>query len=261
MVLENTHQLQVKATRIVSLVPSQTSLLHYLGLDAEVAGITKFCVHPTKWQKEKKIIGGTKNLRIESIKKLNPDLIIANKEENVKAQIDELAKDYNVWVTDVNTYKEALDMILTIGKLTGKKVEAENLILHIDLLKTQLLPESESNFNKTVAYFIWKDPWMVAASGTYINNLLALGGFSNYFANQQRYPVIELQQLHNAHIDALFLSSEPYPFKEKHLEELQLIFPHTKIELVDGEMFSWYGDFLLKSIPYIHSLKEKINGR
>src|SRR5688500_2896514 len=107
--------------RIVSLVPSQTELLYYLGLDAEVVGITKFCVRPTEWFRSKTRIGGTKNVDIPKIKSLQPHLIIANKEENIQAQIEELANDFPVWVSDVNNIEEALRMIQAIGDMTGKK--------------------------------------------------------------------------------------------------------------------------------------------
>ena len=258
MILQSPHQLASPARRIISLVPSQTSLLHYLGLDIETIGITKFCIHPGNWRKEKKVVGGTKNLRMADIKNLNPDLIIANKEENVKEQIEELAQDFNVWVTDVNNLEEALEMIADIGTLTGTSAAAEDLIYKIEKLQITLFTSQAPKQIKTIAYFIWKDPWMVAASGTYIDELLKLAGFTNYFASQERYPVIELNNLKAQDIDCVFLSSEPYPFKETHVKALQIVFPETNIQLVDGEMFSWYGDHLLKSLPYIHSVKEKL---
>lgn len=257
MILTSTPSFPQVAKRIISLVPSQTSLLHYLGLQEKVIGITKFCIHPSHWMKEKQIIGGTKNLRIETIKNLKPDLIIANKEENEKDQIEILAKDFNVFVTDINSVSEAITMITDLGKLTGKETKGYALIQQIEILQQELLLAKMPNPKKTVAYFIWKDPWMVAASGTYINDLIELAGFKNYFSSFKRYPVIQLEDLQNKQIDILFLSSEPYPFKEKHLKEMQTLFPKTKIELVDGEMFSWYGDHLLKSLPYLKYLKEK----
>ena len=257
MILTQVEQLTLKPQRIISLVPSQTSLLHYLGLDKETIGITKFCIHPTAWIKQKQIIGGTKNLRLETIRNLKPDLIIANKEENVKEQIEELAQDFEVWVTDVNTVQEALNMITDLGKLTRKENEAYALTREIEALQLQLLNGTEPVLKKSVAYFIWKDPWMVAASGTYINNLLELAGFKNYFSTLERYPTVDLKDLQNKKVDLLFLSSEPYPFKENHLKEMQPLFPEIKIELLDGEMFSWYGDHLLKSLPYLKNLKEK----
>lgn len=257
MILTQVEQLSYLPQRIISLVPSQTSLLHFLGLENETIGITKFCIHPTAWIKQKQIIGGTKNLRLETIRNLNPDLIIANKEENVKEQIEDLAQDFKVWVTDVNTLQEALNMITDVGKLTRKENKAYALTRDIEALQLQLLNETQPLLKKSVAYFIWKDPWMVAASGTYINDLIELAGFKNYFSSLERYPMVDLKDLQDKKIDLLFLSSEPYPFKENHLKEIQALFPETKVELVDGEMFSWYGDHLLKSLPYLKNLKEK----
>lgn len=258
MILKQPDQLPFPAQRIISLVPSQTSLLHYLGLEIETIGLTKFCIHPTKWKIEKQIVGGTKNLRMDTIKKLNPDLIIANKEENVKEQIEALAKDYNVWVSDVNTFSDALQMISDMGTLTGKENKALALTQQLEALQQMLMNEKQQFPIKTIAYFIWKDPWMVAASGTFINDLIEMAGFKNYYSRLERYPIIDLKDLENENLDAIFLSSEPYPFKEKHVAEMQTLFPKKNIQLVDGEMFSWYGDHLLKSIPYLKALKEKI---
>ena len=124
--------------RIVSLVPSQTELLYDLGLNEEVVGITKFCVHPDRWFKTKTRIGGTKQLQIEKIKELKPDLIIASKEENVKEQIEELAKDFPVWISDVNNLEDALKMIGSIGELLQKQIQAQNLVNQIKLGFSQL---------------------------------------------------------------------------------------------------------------------------
>ena len=131
MILKNTTELLKKPTRIVSLVPSQTELLHFLELESETIGITKFCVYPSSWHQEKIKIGGTKNLNIEKIISLEPDLIIANKEENVKEQVEKLAMDFNVWVTDVNNLDDALQMIEDIGSITKKETKANTLIQSI----------------------------------------------------------------------------------------------------------------------------------
>src|SRR5438045_6010203 len=120
MIITSTKNFQHPTKKIISLIPSQTELLSYLGLEKEVIGITKFCVHPKEWFTIKTRVGGTKNLNIDLIKNLQPDLIIANKEENVKEQIEELAIDFNIWVTDVNTLKDALGMIKDVGELTNK---------------------------------------------------------------------------------------------------------------------------------------------
>lgn len=239
-------------SRIISLVPSQTELLAHLGLEKEVIGITKFCVHPQKWFLEKTKVGGTKNIHPEKIEELSPDLIIANKEENVKGQIEELAKKYDVWVTDVNNLEDAINMINDIGKLTCRSEEASDLALKIEEGFEKLKKVVSGKRKTPAAYFIWKDPWMVAGNHTFINDMLQRAGFENIFADLERYPQIDLK-LVKENAKLILLSSEPYPFKEKHKPELEHFIPGIKIEIVDGEMFSWYGSRLLKSVDYFLS--------
>lgn len=239
--------------RIVSLVPSQTELLHYLGLEDEVVGITKFCVHPNEWFKSKNRIGGTKNVNIEVVKALQPDIIIANKEENVKEQIEALEAIVPVWVSDVNHLQDALAMIEAIGLLTATNEKAQKLIEEINNCFNQL---KTPNHKLKTCYLIWRKPYMTVGGDTYINNMLQYAGFENVFANEKRYPAITIEQLGEAKCDLLFLSSEPYPFKQAHIEELQAAMPNTKILLVDGEMFSWYGSRLLEAATYFKILQK-----
>lgn len=240
-------------SRIVSLVPSQTELLYYLGLENEVVGITKFCIHPQKWFKKKTKVGGTKTINFEKIEQLSPDLIIANKEENVKDQVEQLSQKYDVWVTDINNLADSIKMINDIGKLTKRSKHASLLGLEIENGFEKLLAISSQKRKIPAAYFIWKDPYMVAANQTFINELMRYCALQNVFSNQTRYPEISLNELKNNQTELILLSSEPYPFKEKHKEGIQKIFPELKIELVDGEMFSWYGNRLLKSVDYFLS--------
>jgi ABC-type Fe3+-hydroxamate transport system substrate-binding protein len=240
--------------RIISVVPSQTELLFYLGLDTEVIGITKFCVHPADKFKATTKVGGTKQLNIELIKSLKPDLIIANKEENERGQIEGLSELFPVWISDINNLVEALDMIHNIGLLVDRQSEAEVLFKAITAgFKSFPLPQ----LNLRVAYFIWSKPYMVAATNTYIDSLLQLCGFTNAF-EAERYPEISLEKLVDAKPDVVFLSSEPYPFKQKHIEEFQKLLPQAKVLLVDGEMFSWYGSRLLQVPGYLNGLVIKI---
>ncbi len=247
-----------KYSRIISLVPSQTELLSYLGLENEMIGITKFCVHPESWFRNKSRVGGTKKINFKIIDQISPDLIIANKEENVKEQVEELAKNYDVWITDVNNVGDAIKMISDIGKLTGCTKKASELILKIEKGFEKL---KESTFQKPLVravYFIWKDPYMVAGGGTFINNMMQYCALENVFYGQKRYPEIALDEIKEKNLDLILLSSEPYPFKEKHREEMQKQFPKIKIELADGEMFSWYGSRLLKSIEYFQSFLKHV---
>jgi ABC-type Fe3+-hydroxamate transport system substrate-binding protein len=246
--------------RIISLVPSQTELLFDFGLDQEVIGITKFCIHPEQWFKTKTRVGGTKQLRLEKIKELQPDLIIANKEENVQQQIEELAKDFPVWVSDVNNLSDALEMTESIGRIINKQLKAKEITDQIEGSFAQLqttIPIAIGNKLQT-CYLIWKDPYMTVGGDTFIDDMLNFAGFKNLFDNQTRYPEVTIEQLSIANCQLLFLSSEPFPFKQKHVDELQLLLPDTKIILVDGEMFSWYGSRLLKAPPYFQQLQNQV---
>lgn len=237
--------------RIISLVPSQTELLYYLGLADEVVGQTIFCIHPNAQHKMKPRIGGTKKLNFDTIVSLNPDLIIGNKEENQQEQIEELTKHYPVWMSDIKTLADACDMIVSISKLIGKP--DEGVLLSDSILEGfQKLSAPKA---ATCLYIVWRDPWMLAGHDTFINDLLSRIGFNNLAINiDGRYPQIAADAICKLSPQYILLSSEPYPFKQKHLAELELISPNSTILLVDGEMFSWYGNRLQMSIAYFKTL-------
>ena len=242
-------------------MPSQTELLFDLGLDAEVVGITKFCIHPENWFKTKTRVGGTKNLNMKIIHSLQPDLIIANKEENVKEQIEELARDYDVWVTDVNTLGDATQMIQDLGEITFKEELAYTLQKEILKKFVKLRLETADSGKIRGAYFIWKDPFMIAGGKTFINDLLPYSGVENVFSNEARYPEIDLKTLKAKKCQVILLSSEPYPFKEKHQKEMETLLPGIPVILVDGEMFSWYGSRLSRAADYFKNLQQQIVSR
>lgn len=232
--------------RIVSLVPSQTELLFDLQLGDRVTGITKFCVHPTEWFRTKTRIGGTKDPHIDRIRALSPDLIIANKEENRKEDIEALQKEFPTYTTDINTVTDALDMIQTIGQLTGTAEKAADIITRIK----QVLPPVITA-QATAVYLIWKDPYMTVGGDTFIHDMMRYAGLQNLFASEKRYPVTDLEALRTLSPGHILLSSEPYPFKVKHLTLLAKELPQSKISIVDGELFSWYGSRMAKAGDYI----------
>lgn len=242
-------------SRIISLVPSQTELLADLGLDQEVVGITKFCIHPTHWKQNKTIIGGTKNLRMQVIQGLSPDLILANKEENVKEQVEELAQKYRVWTSDISTLEDAHQMILGIGRLTNKEERATEISNEIREVFLQIQKPASG---LRVIYLIWKNPYMTAGGDTFIHEMLQAAGFENLCAGMNRYPEMSPELIRDLQPDVILLSSEPFPFKEKHREEMASLFPASRVVLADGEMFSWYGSRLLKAPAYFASLKKDI---
>jgi ABC-type Fe3+-hydroxamate transport system substrate-binding protein len=240
--------------RIVSIVPSQTELLFYLGLDTEVIGITKFCVHPEERFKTTAKIGGTKQLDIEKIRSLNPDLIIANKEENDRLQVEELMNICPVWISDIFDLDSALQMISCIGAITGRPDQANILFKEITVRFNNIkLPLTILK----AAYLIWRKPYMLAGKETFIDCMLQKCGLNNV-TEVKRYPEIDSAALVTAKPDLIFLSSEPYPFTQKHIEEFKALLPGTKVVLVDGEMFSWYGSRLLYSPAYFEQLISRL---
>lgn len=255
----NTIEIDKTPTRIVSIVPSQTELLADLGLDKEVLGITKFCVHPENWFKSKIRIGGTKNIRIDVIHSLRPDLVIGNKEENVKEQVEEIRKYYPVWVSDINTLEDAYDMIESIGTITNTSTIAGSFISKIEEEFKKLEVVTSNIYSRiSAAYLIWKDPYMAAGGDTFIQEMMNWCQFRNIFEDIPRYPVITMEDIRNADCKLLLLSSEPFPFNQKHLEFFQDQLPDTTILLVDGEMFSWYGSRLQYAPSYFGNVLQKI---
>lgn len=233
--------------KIISLVPSQTELLFDLGLENEIVGLTKFCIYPKEKVKSKTVIGGTKKFRFDVINQLHPDLIIGNKEENYKEGIEELSKNYKVWISDIYTFDDALDMVSTIGQLTNKEQKSKEIINSIQEGFKEIKPLQKT---LKVAYLIWQNPYMAVGQNTFIHNILEKLGLENVFAGLERYPEVSLEIIKTAKPNFILLSSEPYPFKEKHLNTLQKELPQSRILLVDGEAFSWYGTRLIYSITY-----------
>jgi ABC-type Fe3+-hydroxamate transport system substrate-binding protein len=238
--------------RIISLVPSITEVLHDLHLDKETVGITKFCVHPQAWFKSKTRIGGTKNINIKKIISLQPDLILCNKEENLQAQIETLALTLPVYMCDVKNYEDALLMIKEIGILTYKESLSNNLVKNIDDAFDQI----KTVFSKKIktVYLIWKEPYMTTGSDTFICSMMEKAGLENIYDNEERYPTKTISDIQKTNPKLILLSSEPYPFKEKHIVELQQHLPNTSILLVDGEVFSWYGSRMLYAPKYFKNL-------
>lgn len=249
--------------KIISLVPSLTELLYDLDLNGRVAGITKFCVHPDSWYRSKTRIGGTKNVNIDAIHRLKPDLIIANKEENTKDQIEALQNFYPVYISDVNTLDDACEMITSIGELTNVESKADSIVKQIRQ-NFQILVDRQitADFKKqNAAYLIWRNPYMAAGSDTFIHSMMTLCGFNNVCANFSRYPSISVDDLSAMGCKWLLLSSEPYPFRNKDVEAFRLQFPNMNVVLVDGEYFSWYGSRLIQAAGYFLHLQQQISER
>ena len=243
---------EIPPQRIVSLVPSQTEWLYDLGLEQEVVGITKFCVHPEHWFRNKTRIGGTKNPKLDKILELQPDLVIANKEENRPEDIAELEKHVPVWVSDVYDFDSAIDMMKETGRITGRELNAQSWVVRAQNAAKTI----ENKPRKRAIYIIWRNPYMTVGTDTYISQMLPYFGYENALQNGLRYPEITPEEMMECKPDVILLSSEPFPFAEKHIEELGKELPEIEIKIVDGEKHSWYGSRLVRTLESLSSSPE-----
>jgi len=241
--------------RIVSIVPSQTELLWDLGLGNRLCGISRFCIHPENMFRAVPHVGGTKQLNLDKIRQLAPDIIIGNKEENQKEQIEELRKEFNVWLSDIYTLEDAFAMVRQLSAML-ESTEAGNAM--VEKIEVGLAPLKNKFRGIRVAYFIWYKPHMLAAENTFIHHMLTYLGFENVLAGTTRYPQVDADTLRTLKPDVCFLSSEPFPFASKHAHELKQVLPHSAMLLADGEMFSWYGSRLLHWPQYCQQLETQM---
>ncbi len=220
--------------RIVSLVPSQTEFLIEVG--APVIGRTKFCIHPKERIGKIPSVGGTKKFNFDVIHSLEPDLIVGNKEENEKKGIERLATRYPVWMSEIYSIDEAYKMMAALGSICQVD-QKTNLVL--EECKSGLDRVWNSRSGKAL-YLIWKNPWMAVGKGTFIDDMLQHLGYQN-LVQSDRYPTLSDEEIAALNPDVILLSTEPFPFREKHLLEVQAEFPNSQVQLADGELFSWYG--------------------
>jgi ABC-type Fe3+-hydroxamate transport system substrate-binding protein len=239
--------------RIISLVPSLTEYLADIGCANQLVGITKFCIHPHFVFQRTKRVGGTKKVHIDQVQHVQPDLIIANKEENVREQIQALQALFPVYTTHVPDVQAAINTLSTLGSLVQQP--RANLLVEQVARSYHLLREQGPKQRKKVLYLIWKEPYMSVGSDTFIHDMLFHAGFDNVCAHQTRYPVVDPAFIAHSQADLIFLSSEPYPFKPHHFVPLQALLPSAQIQLVDGELFSWYGSRMQKACVYLESLR------
>lgn len=233
--------------RIISLVPSQSELLSDLGLEEHLVGVTHFCVHPTHLRKKAGRVGGTKKVNLRKIRELEPDLILCNKEENTREMVEQLEQLAPVHVSDVGKLEDVYQLIVQYGEIFDREAEAGSMVGEIKIRVEEVKKIARKSAPRRVAYFIWNDPLMVAGKATFINEMLQLNNFINAYETE-RYPVTSLKELEEKDIDLCMLSSEPFPFKDEHKKGFA---PYAeKVEIVDGEYFSWYGSRLLMAMEY-----------
>lgn len=248
------HSFRTTPKRIVSLVPSQTELLVDLGLRNSIQGVTKFCVHPADLRKEKAVVGGTKKVSLDKIKVLSPDIFLCNKEENTKEMVQSLSQIAPVHVSDVKSLDDTYHLIEQYGTIFNVVENACDLVAKIRNRREDFISKIGAGTPKNCLYLIWKNPFMAAGKDTFIDHLLTLNGFTNA-VGIDRYPEVTEKELRDA--DYIFLSSEPFPFKQEHIVELQEK-TNVQVVLVDGAYFSWYGSRLLSAFDYFKQLREQL---
>lgn len=246
--------------RIVSLVPSITLSLYDLGAGDRVAGRTSFCIHPKAAVQQAMVVGGTKKVHLDKVLSLRPDLVLANKEENVEEQITELSRQVPVFVTDIHTYADNARLLDILGRLTGKTTAAKDWNARIQAAYKDATRKLKSHAPLRALYVIWRKPYMSVGADTFIHDIMDRAGFVHVMGHKRRYPKFSAAEAQALSPDVVFLSSEPYPFREKHIAEFSAMLPGAAIRLVDGEMFSWYGTRLLETWGYLLELRRELDG-
>lgn len=239
--------------RIVSLVPSVTELLCDLGLAASIVGRTGFCIHPADIVHRIPKVGGTKDVNIEKIRALSPTHLIVNIDENEKPTVDRLAQFIpNVVVTHPNAPQDNLSLYRLLGDIFQVPSAADRLIRQF---RQALSAMPEVTHPQKVLYCIWKDPWMTVSADTYIANMLRLIAWEVWVPekNTNRYPVFDWSADLSAQIDRVLLSTEPYRFTQAHVNELEQQIGKP-VQLIDGEMISWYGSRAIQGVRYLAGL-------
>ncbi|WP_276090627.1 helical backbone metal receptor [Pedobacter sp. JY14-1] len=256
--LGRTMQFSFPPKRIVSVVPSQTELLFELGLDNEVVGLTRSCIHPIAKFAARVKVGDPKMLDLAKIRSLQPDLILAGKEENRRGELSQLADEFPVWTSDVATLEHAMTMIASVGSIVDREPEASylNHLLQAGFSDLQSLA-AQQKIDKKVIYLVGNYPYIAAGRDTFISDLLVRNGLRNV-AGKHRYIHLDITTIRETDPDIVMLASIPYPFRQEHLEELQRQLPGVQVMLVDGELFSWYGSGLIKSVQYLFQLQQKL---
>lgn len=240
--------------RLVSLCPSLTELLFDLGAGAELVGRTKFCVHPELLVDRVEKLGGTKNPKIARILELEPDLVLMNEEENRLEDAEQIrAAGISVHASLPRTAAETAVMVRSIAAAIHREESGERIAADIEGRAERVRTAATGIAPLTYAYLIWREPWMTINDDTFVAALLALAGGRNVFGNAtERYPTITLDDLRAANPDVVLLSSEPFPFADRHATELEtaLGLPRDRFELVDGELLSWHGSRTPRGIDY-----------
>jgi ABC-type Fe3+-hydroxamate transport system substrate-binding protein len=244
--------------RIVSLCPSLTELVFALERGDQLVGITDWCVHPAERVGAIEKVGGTKTPKIARIVELAPEVVLLNEEENRVEDADALrAAGVHCHVSFPRTLDETAAMVRDIGAELGRAPEAERIARDIQRRAERVRHDAAGQRAVPFAYLIWRKPWMAVNGDTFASALLSLAGGTNVFgAAPSRYPEIALDELAARRPELVLLCTEPFPFEEKHIDELATAtgLPRSRFRIADGEYLSWHGSRTPDGIDYAEQL-------
>jgi ABC-type Fe3+-hydroxamate transport system substrate-binding protein len=248
--------------RIVSLVPSLTEALFDLGLGARVVGVTEWCVHPREGVAALPKVGGTKTPDLAAIRALAPDLVIANREENRRRDVEQLeAAGIPVWVTYPRSVREGAELLAELARL-GAPPERVQAVVEPVLEAVARAEGRPSGPEPSVFCPIWRNPWMTVGRDTYAHDLIRLCGGRNVFADRgdRRYPLLSEEEIVAGAPEVVLLPDEPYRFDERDARELRSwdlpAAREGRIHLIDGTLVSWYGPRIRGAIETLRGLFE-----
>jgi iron complex transport system substrate-binding protein len=251
--------------RLVSLCPSLTELVFALGRGGQLVGVTEWCVHPADGVSRIEKVGGTKDPRIARIVELRPDLVLMNDEENRLEDAEALrSKGVSLHTSMPRTLDETAAMVRSIGEALDAHARAAEIAADIEMRAERVRRAARSAPRVRFAYLIWRKPWMSVSNDTFASRLLELAGGENVFgASPTRYPEINAEALGAARPDVVLLCTEPFPFQEKHADELALEsgVERSRFSIADGEFLSWHGSRTPDGIDYAEGLIREARGR
>jgi ABC-type Fe3+-hydroxamate transport system substrate-binding protein len=248
-------RLERPPARIVCLIPSTTEVLCALGLADALVGVTAYCREPAHVVRQKARVGGEKDPDLAAIRRLGPDLVIANMEENRREDVEALrASGIPVWVTYPRTVAEMFVMIRQLGELTGTAARARALVEELEALVRGVAATTAGRPPVPVFYPIWREPWMTVNRDTYVHDVLRLAGGANVFGDcPERYPTVTLAEMAARRPEVILLPDEPFRFRRVHLRDFAPwsevpAVRNGRIHFIDGTLCSWHGPRLAEAL-------------
>jgi ABC-type Fe3+-hydroxamate transport system substrate-binding protein len=259
------HRPVAGAPRIVCLVPSITELICELGLAGFLVGRTGFCIHPRETLRSVPKLGGTKDVRLDAVRALAPTHLVVNIDENPREVVEALADCVpHVIVTHPCVPADNLALYRLLGGIFGREPAAERLAAALQAALAEAAAVAAALPPERVLYLIWREPWMTVARDTYVAAMLAAVGWQTLPAVEggptgaARYPAFDWDAPWLAEIERVLLSSEPYPFRARHVDEVAAL-AGRPANLIDGEMASWYGSRAIAGLRYLADLRRALS--